>query len=92
MELYLPGAQRHHVGQWHNARAAPSLSFLNRNPRIILRLKSSPSLKGSGVRECLRKSMHYKCLSALEISFLTKRELIKGRSTFSVALIGISAE
>lgn len=40
----------------------------------------------------MRKSMHYKCLSALEISFLTKRELIKGRSTFSVALIGISAE
>ena len=52
-------------GPVHNARAAPSLSFLNRNPRIILRLKSSPSLTGSGVREWLRKSMQYKCFERL---------------------------
>lgn len=31
-------------------------------------------------------------MSSLEISFLTKREVIKGKSAFSVALIWILAE
>ena len=51
---------------------------------------SSPSLKGRGPSEWLRKSIHYKCFALLEDKLLTKREVTERGSPFSAALIGIS--